>query len=399
MSNVPEPIQPEIVDAGSTALDERFTSRPSSPVAVAWQHLRRRKIAMVCLSILIAYFLLAAISYLRLPGTVEKKMADGSVVEVEREFIGEWFEKLASRRLVNDAGDPIVYQAPSFTGAWEEVEQADNADTAADVEPTFEPVEAFWEESQYEQRAAATDLNFLFGTDIQGRSVLWRTLYGTRMSLTIALGAALLAVTIGTTLGALAGYFGGFVDVIITWLFTTIASIPRILLILALAYSLKGKEIDLPIFKPFELSGTLMLILAMGLTSWVGLCRLIRGEVMKQKSMDYESAARAIGLGRGRILSRHMLPNTFYLVIIQFSLLFPLFIHLEVILSYLGLGATDGVSWGQMIDASLLEMMQSPVVWWQLAAASVAVFGISIALNLFGDALRDALDPKLQASS
>ncbi len=113
--------------------------------------------------------------------------------------------------------------------------------------------------------------------------------------------------------------------------------------------------------------------------------------------MDYESAARSIGMSKTRILVRHLLPNAVYLVIIQASLIFPLFIHLEVILSYLGLGVDQGVSWGQMINASLQEMIRTPPVWWQLAGATVAIFGISLALNLFGDALRDALDPKLQS--
>ncbi len=217
------------------------------------------------------------------------------------------------------------------------------------------------------------------------------------MSLTIALGASILAIGIGTALGAVAGYLGGATDAFITWLFTTVASVPRILLVLAMAYSLRGKQVDLfgLLAEPVRLTGAGMLIVAMGLTSWVGLCRVIRAEVLKQRSLDYESAARALGVGRWRILARHLLPNAFYLVIIQFSLLFPLFVHLEVILSYLGLGATTGVSWGQMIQASLQEMMRTPVVWWQLATATVAVFGFSLALNLFVDALRDALDPRL----
>lgn len=349
-------------DAPTPTPDPRHGGPVGSPMVMAVRHLRRRPIAVICAAVLAAYFGVAAISFVRLPG--------------HPKLIGERFEELATRRLVGPDGISLEHIAPTIG----------RPDLSRIGRMAYAPQDrAYWEARPDEQQAPAAAINFLLGTDLQGRSVLWRTLYGARMSLCIALGSTLVAVAIGTALGTVAGYFGGRTDTAITWLFTTVASIPRILLVLAMAYSLRDR-----------LSGIWMLIAAMGLTSWVGLCRIIRGEMLKQKTLDYESAARALGLRRFRILWRHLLPNAFYLVIIQFSLLFPLFIHLEVILSYLGLGPGEGVSWGQMIQASLQEMMRSPVVWWQLAAATVAVFGISLALNLFGDALRDALDPRLQ---
>lgn len=347
-------------------LAHRLTSRPSSPTKVAIAHLRKRKLAVFCFLLLVLYFLLAGVSYLRLPG--------------DARFLGEMFEELATRPLVTADGQPIGYYPPTLLAL---VDQT-----------TGQPITPYWQETETQDTTEASNVHFIFGTDILGRSVFWKTLYAARMSLTIAFGAAVLAVSIGTILGAIAGYLGGLADVIIVWLFTTVASIPRILLVMAFAFALK-QEIDV-FGMSLDLRGMPMLILAMGLTSWVGLCRLIRGEIMKQKGMDYESAARAIGMGRFRILFRHLVPNVFYLVIIQFSILFPLFIHLEVILTYLGLGVDEGVSWGQMIKASMLELMRSPKVWWQLVGATIAVFGISLALNLFGDALRDALDPRLQ---
>ncbi len=362
-------------DGNTSAPQERHLAPTGSPTVMAIRHLRRRRIAVVCFAVLCLYFGLAAASYLRGPG--------------DSRFIGERFEDLATWRLVGPDGVSLEYVAPTL-GRPDLSKLAAFEYTPAD--------RAVWETPPGQPRRPAAGINFLLGTDQQGRSVLWRTLYGARMSLTIALGASILAIGIGTALGAVAGYLGGATDAFITWLFTTVASVPRILLVLAMAYSLRGKQVDLfgLLAEPVRLTGAGMLIAAMGLTSWVSLCRIIRGEMLKQKSMDYESAARAMGLSRGRILVRHLLPNASYRVIIQVSLLFPLFIHLEVILSYLGLGASSGVSWGQMIQASLQEMMRSPIVWWQLMAATVAVFGISLALNLFGDALRDALDPKLQ---
>ncbi len=349
----------------------RFPARPRSPIGLAYDHLKTRKIAMGCFGLLILYFLIAFSTYLRLPG--------------EASFVGEWFEARATHQFRDPLGEPLNHIPPH----WNTLEMQ------PDGKKITSELIAEW--------TAPPRLDLVLGTDIQGRSVLWRTLYGTRLSLTIALGATILALSIGTVLGAMAGYLGGWVDVLITWLFTTVASIPRILLILALAYSLKGQTIPNTGWLPFvendlAISGVVMLIGAMGLTSWVSLCRIIRGEILKQKSMDYEAAARAIGLSKTRILMRHLLPNATYLIIIQASLIFPLFIHLEVILSYLGLGVNEGISWGQMINESLQEIIRTPPVWWQLAGATLAIFGISLALNMFGDALRDALDPRLQSS-
>jgi len=135
--------------------------------------------------------------------------------------------------------------------------------------------------------------------------------------------------------------------------------------------------------------------LSIGLTTWVGLCRLVRGEVMKLKSMEYVQAARALGAGPGKIIFRHIIPNLFHLVIINFTLRFCDAIKAEVILSYLGIGVELGQpSWGNMIQSARMELQRG--VWWQFAAATFAMFFIVLAFNLFGDSLRDALDPRLK---
>ena len=137
-----------------------------------------------------------------------------------------------------------------------------------------------------------------------------------------------------------------------------------------------------------------MVYLVIGLTSWVGLCRLIRGEVIKHRDRDYVTAARAYGCSRGRIILRHIIPNVLHLVIINFSLRFVSFIHAEVILSFLGLGVKGEPSWGVMIDDARQELYRG--CWWQLAAATLGIGLLSLALNVVGDALRDAMDPKLR---
>jgi peptide/nickel transport system permease protein len=237
-----------------------------------------------------------------------------------------------------------------------------------------------------------------FGTDFIGRSVLWRFLYGVRVALTVAVLAAVVETIIGLTLGAVAGYLGGWVDALVIWLFSTIASIPWLLLMIALAYGLKGREFWAPWTESnwMPMAGIPTIILALGLSSWVGLCRLIRAEVIKHRERDYVVAARAAGVGHGRIIFRHILPNVFHIVIINFSLGLAAYVQAEVVLSFLGLGVTDQPSWGRMIDDAKLELLKG--VWWQMTAATIGIFVLSLVVNLFGDTLRDALDPRLRGT-
>ena len=240
--------------------------------------------------------------------------------------------------------------------------------------------------------------DFVLGTDFLGRSVLRKTLYGAKISLTVAFWASLISLAIGVPLGAIAGYFRGLADELIVWLYTTLSSIPYILLVLAFALVLKDKTLALrlagtDIFR-FELVGITTVYMAIGLTGWVGVCRLIRGEVIKHKDRQYVTAARSYGCGNARIITRHIIPNVFHLVIISFSLRFVTFIQAEVILSFLGLGEKNRPSWGAMIDAARLDLPKG--YWWEMAAATGGIFFISLALNIFGDALRDSLDPKLR---
>lgn len=223
-------------------------------------------------------------------------------------------------------------------------------------------------------------LDFVFGTDIFGRSVFLKVIKGAEVAVSIGLVTGIVAVIIGVFLGALAGYFGGFVDDIIVWFYTVFSSIPYIILIVSIAFVL-GK-------------GLVAVFLALGLTQWVGLCRLVRAEVIRHKNREYVQAAQAIGGGHARKLLKHIIPNITHVVIINFSLLFQMAIKAEVILSYLGLGVQGKPSWGTMIDDAKLELSRG--VWWQLAGAVIAMFFLVWALNILGDALRDALDPKLR---
>lgn len=225
------------------------------------------------------------------------------------------------------------------------------------------------------------DWRYWLGLDIFGRSITCKVLQGTYTALFVGMMTSLISIPIGVVMGCLAGYFGGWVDDLITWFYTMLSNIPDFLLLVALAFAL-GK-------------GIFAVNLALGLTTWVSLARLIRGEVMKHKNRDYVVAAAALGAGNARRIFLHILPNVLHIVIISFSLRFVTAIKSEVILTYLGLGAQTGTaSWGLMIDDSKGELMQG--IWSGLIGATLGMFFICLAFSLFSDALRDAFDPKLR---
>lgn len=219
------------------------------------------------------------------------------------------------------------------------------------------------------------------GTDLFGRDVLARTAHGTITSLIVGISATALALTIGTVLGALAGYFGGKTDELIVWFYTTLDTIPYILLLVAFSFVM-GPSIR-------------TLCLTLGLTGWVGHCRIVRSEFLKHRDREYVQGAKALGASNGRRIFIHILPNLNHLILINFSLGFVSAIKSEVILSYLGLGVEPGTpSWGMMINDAKLELARN--VWWGLLGATCAMFFLVLAFNLFNDSLRDALDPKLK---
>ncbi len=235
--------------------------------------------------------------------------------------------------------------------------------------------------TNYDLDKRAPGLDYIFGTDRHGRSVFTWTLHATKTALTVGLFSGIIALFIGIILGALSGYFGGWIDDLITWLYTTLDSIPYILLMASFQFALG--------------QGLSNVFIALGLTSWVTLCRLTRAEFLKQKQKDYVEAARSLGAGHMRRMFLHITPNVLHLALIQFGLIFITAIKIEVILSFLGLGVSVGTpSWGIMINDARQDLSEG--MWWPLAAATFFMFFLVLSLNLFIDALRDALDPKLK---
>ncbi len=239
-----------------------------------------------------------------------------------------------------------------------------------------------WENEIAESYAKPSLDNWMMwaGADIFGRSVLMKAIMGTYVSIAVAVLSSLIAIPLGVVLGATAGYFGGIVDDIITWFYTTLSNIPSILLLISLTYVME--------------KGIFSMALALGVTSWVTICRLIRGEFIKHKEREYVQAAKSLGGSHARRIFVHILPNVTHIIIIQVSFLFISAILAEVILSYLGLGVQGMPSWGTMIDEAKLEVARN--VTWQLWTATGFIFFIALALNILGDALRDCLDPKLR---
>ncbi len=218
------------------------------------------------------------------------------------------------------------------------------------------------------------------GADIFGRSVMYKTIYGTRTAIGIGLVVTLLSIPIGVILGSIAGYFGGWLDELIVWFYTTLSSIPSILLLIAISYAL-GR-------------GITAMYIALISTSWIGMARVMRGEFIKHKSREYVIAADSLGASHFSKIFKHILPNVSHFIILNFSMQFMGAIKSEVILTFLGVGVQGIPSWGNMIDDAKLELARG--VWWQLTGATVAMFVIVLAFNILGDSLRDALDPKIK---
>lgn len=216
------------------------------------------------------------------------------------------------------------------------------------------------------------------GTDRLGRDILSRVIYANKIAFIVGLVTATLSVLLGTALGAVSGFFGGWIDAVIVWFYSTVESIPYLLLLIAISY-ISGAG----------LSGV---YLAFVLTFWVAPCRIIRGEVIKLKEAEFVIAARAMGYGPFKILFRHIVPNTMHLSLINFTLIFVAAIKSEVILSYLGLGVQGEPSWGTMIDQARAELVNG--FFWQIGGATVAMFILVLAFNIAADTLQRALDPK-----
>jgi peptide/nickel transport system permease protein len=241
----------------------------------------------------------------------------------------------------------------------------------------------------------------VLGTDKVGQDVFYLALKSVRTSLVIGTVTTLVLLPVGIALGIMAGYFKGWVDDVIQYFYTTLNSIPGVLLIAAAVlmmqvvidrhsdwFNTAAQRADFRLF---------VLCAILGLTSWTGLARLLRGETLKLAELEYIQAAHAFGVRDSRILARHILPNLSHIVIITMVMDFSGLVLAEAVLSYVGVGVDPSTnSFGTMINAARLEMSREPVVWWTLATAFTFMFTLVLAANLFADAVRDGFDPRVR---
>ena len=240
----------------------------------------------------------------------------------------------------------------------------------------------------------------VLGTDKVGEDVLYQALKSIRTGVVIGTLTTLLMLPFAITLGIMAGYFHGWIDDVIQYLYTTLNSIPGVLLIAAAVlmlnvYMSKHAEDFASLTQRADLR-LLFLCLILGLTSWTGLCRLLRAETLKLREVDFIQAATAFGVGSTQTIFRHILPNVMHIVLITLVLDFSGLVLAEAVLSYINIGVDPTMnSWGNMINSARLEMAREPVVWWSLAASLFFMFTLVLFANLFADVVRDALDPRL----
>lgn len=238
----------------------------------------------------------------------------------------------------------------------------------------------------------------LFGTGKIGQDIFYYAVKSIRTGLIIGMLTTLFMMPLALLLGVAAGYFGGVIDDIIQYIYTTLSSIPGVLLITASVLSMQTYIANHPDqFKTLAESADarlLSLCIILGVTSWTSLCRLLRADALKLREIDFVLAAKALGSSAFKIICKHLLPNVMHIVLITLVLDFSFLVLAEAVLSYVGVGVSPmTISWGNMINAARLELAREPIVWWPMAAAFLFMFTLVLASNLLADAVRDALDP------
>ena len=334
----------------------------------AWREVRRRRLATLSLAVLGVYVAIAALDSVSWRDAERNEAGAPRLTQAGAPVFGPPRSAL-DRLLAPLTPEERTYSAPlarvSLMKETTEIEEGGKTDLRRINPPLRHPG------------------RHLLGTDKTGQDVFYKTLKSVRTGLIVGGLTTLIAVPFALFFGVLAGYFGGWLDDAVQYLYSTLASVPWVLLVVA--------------FMLVFGQGLVQLCVVMGLTGWIGLCRVLRGEAMKLREREYVQAALALGVPRFRIIRRHIVPNLMHLVLISVVLRFSGLVLAEAVLSYIGVGVgPDTYSWGSMIDQARSELGRDPIVWWSLAGAFVAMFALVLSANLFADALRDALDPRLR---
>lgn len=395
----------------------------------AWRRLRKNTVAMVALGIIILLTIFAFVGPMIVPYTYKQQIRGSEALGLshysleDKQAIHAYIEEHTGTGVLSP--DEAVEQARAEAEAsgkkLSRVEEARiraqasvNADNTQAEEETITESQAAKElglkkkpfgysDKELERKAAGEKVfPHIFGTDDQGRDIMVRVMVGTRVSITVGICAALLVLVIGALYGSISGYCGGVVDTVMQRIVEIIYSIPEMLIILLLSATLK------PALEQFQNSGNgifqklvtilgpnlISMFIAFGLLYWVTMSRIIRGQILQLKQQEYVTAARALGAKGGRIIRRHLLPNCIGQIVVTTCLQIPSAIFLESFLSYLGVGVSAPLpSLGSMATDALSGMY---TYTYRLIVPSVILSIMILAFNLFGDGLRDALDPKLK---
>lgn len=285
-------------------------------------------------------------------------------------------------RFVNTNKDPIN---KVYTYELEIEDEAGNVIDTIEVKVDFidglDNKVLIYNGQNFTESESVTNRSFLWGSDKLGRDVLTRVMYGAQISLTIALVATLVNFFIGVTYGAIAGYEGGRVDNIMMRIIDIINSIPLVLYVII-------------IMVLFESTGLGLIVLVIGSVYWVGMGRLVRGQILGLKGQEFILAARTIGVPRTKIIFKHLIPNAMGPIIVALTMMIPTAVFTEAFLSFIGLGISPPLaSWGTLANDALGQLLDYP---YQLFYPSLAIAITMLAFNFLGDGLRDALDPRLR---
>ncbi|MCH9763959.1 MAG: ABC transporter permease [Gammaproteobacteria bacterium] len=242
----------------------------------------------------------------------------------------------------------------------------------------------------------------VLGTGKIGQDIFYHAVKSIRTGLVIGILTTVFMMPLALLFGVASGYWGGRVDDVVQYVYTTLSSIPGVLLITASVLSIQTYLANHP-ERFSSLSDDadarlLALCFILGITSWTTLCRLIRAEVLKLREMDFVLAGKALGTSDLKIMTKHLLPNVMHLVLVTMVLDFSFLVLAEALLAYVGVGVSPmTISWGNMINAARLELSREPVVWWPILAAFGFMFMLVLSSNIFADAVRDAFDPRQEA--
>ncbi len=394
----------------------------------AWRRLRKNVVAMVALGVIICLFLFAFVGPYLVPYGYEQfnkgaenlypyhytledqKRLDAEIAARTQSETMDVDEMIAKAKAEAEAkGEKFTKKDEAVIKAQAKV-AANNAEASEDADPEKIRQELGikrhlfgYSVGELERKAAGEHVfPHVFGTDMYGRDIMVRVMYGARVSMSVGICAALLVLVIGATYGAVSGYCGGRVDAVMQRIVELIYSVPEMLVVLLIATALK------PILTEYVNMGSgplksfvsvlgpnlISMFIAFGVLYWVTMSRIIRGQVLQLKQQEYVTAARALGASGGRIIRQHLIPNCIGQIVVTTCLQIPSAIFLESFLSYLGVGVSAPLpSLGSMATDALSGMY---TYTYRLIVPSLILSVMILAFNLFGDGLRDALDPKLK---